>query len=69
VITSTCKPIARLTWVSKGAILRDADVYCEAGCQYLIFMENNKPIAANALVQGGIDFFNNIISQVSKTKK
>jgi hypothetical protein len=32
-------------------------------------MENNKPVAANAMVQGGIEFFNNIISQVSKPKE
>lgn len=68
-ITKVCQPIARLTWVSEGTIAREADVYCEPGCQYFLFMENNQPIAANAMVQGGIDFFNNIISQVSKPKE
>ncbi len=68
-ITKTCQPIARLTWIAKGTILKEADVYCEIGCQYLLFMENNKPVAANAMVQGGIEFFNNIISQVSKPKE
>jgi hypothetical protein len=65
-ITKVCQPIGRLTWIAKGAILKEADIYFESGCQYFVFMENNKPIAANAMVQGGIDFFNNILSQVSK---
>lgn len=69
VITKTCKPIARLSFISKGSIVHDADVYCDTGCQYLLFMKNNTPVAANAMTQGGIDFFNNIISQVSKTKQ
>ncbi len=68
-ITKVCQPIARLTWVSNGTIAREADVYCEPGCQYFLFMENNQPVAANAMIQGGIDFFNNITSQVTKPKE
>ena len=68
-ITKVCQPIARLTWVSQGTIAKEADVYFESGCQYFLFIENNQPIAANAMVQSGIDFFNNIISQVSKPKE
>lgn len=68
-ITKVCQPIARLTWLSNGTIAREADVYCEPGCQYFLFMENNQPIAANAMVQGGIEFFNNITSQVTKPKE
>jgi hypothetical protein len=68
-ITQACQPIGRLTWIANGAILKEADIYCETGCQYFVFMENNKPIAANAMVQRGIDFFNNIISQVTAPKE
>lgn len=68
-ITKNCQPLGRLTWVSKGAILKEADLYCEEGCRYFLFMENNKPTAANAMVPAGIDFFNGIISQVSPPKK
>ena len=69
VITKTCKPIARLSFISKGSILHDADVYYDTGCHYFLFMKNNMPVAANAMAQGGIDFFNNIISQVSKPQQ
>jgi hypothetical protein len=67
-ITATCQPLGRLTWMAKGSIIKEADIYCEEGCQYLLFIENNKPVAANALQQAGVDFFKNIISQVEKQK-
>lgn len=65
-ITKQCKAIARLSWMAAGEIIREADVFIEDGCQYLMFMESNKPAAANSLSQGGIDFFKNIISQVQQ---
>lgn len=68
-ITKVCQPIGRLTWIANGAIIKEADIYFETGCQYFVFMENNLPVAANAMVQSGIDFFNNIISQVTKPKE
>ena len=37
------------------------------GCEYLLFMEDSKPVAANAMSQAGIQFFKNIISQVEQT--
>jgi len=67
-ITAACQPLGRLTWMAKGSIIKEADIYCEEGCQYLLFIENNKPVAANALQQAGVDFFKNIISQVEKQK-
>ncbi len=68
-ITADCKPIGRLSWMSNGSIIREADVYCAPGCEYLLFIEDNKPLAANAMVQAGVDFFKNIMSQVDKVKK
>jgi hypothetical protein len=68
-ITADCKPLGRLSWMSEGVIIREADIYCEPGCEYLLFIEDNKPLAANAMVQAGVDFFKNIMSQVDKVKK
>lgn len=65
-ITTACKPLGRLSWMSKGSILKEADIFIDEGCQYLLFMEGQAPVAANALSQGGIDFFKNIISQVQQ---
>ena len=63
-VTARCNPLGRLAWLAGGAILREADVYVGNGCNYLLFIENNKPIAANALANEAVEFFNNIISQV-----
>ncbi len=66
-ITTECKSIARISWISDGAIIREADVHLADGCEYLLFMEDSKPVAANAMSQAGIQFFRNIISQVEQT--
>ena len=68
-ITGNCKPLGRLTWLQQGTILREADVYCDTGCEYLLFMQDNKPLAANAMGPAGVAFFKNIISQVEKQKQ
>jgi hypothetical protein len=67
--TSPCAAIGRLTWMSKGEIIKEADVHVADGCTYLVFMENSKPVASNALSVEGISFFRNIINQVSKFKQ
>ena len=68
-ITAKCQPLGRLSWMAQGTIIREADIYCETGCQYLLFIQDNKPVAANAMQQGGVDFFKNIISQVEKQRQ
>lgn len=68
-ITKTCQPVGRLSWMDDGVIIREADVYAEEGCAYLLFMESNQPVAANAMSTEGLQFFTNIISQVAKQKK
>ncbi len=68
-ITANCKPLGRLTWMQQGNIIREADVYCDPGCEYLLFMQDNKPFAANAMGPAGVAFFKNVISQVEKQKQ
>lgn len=69
VINTGCKALGRMSWMSKGVIMQEADVYCATGCTYLIFMKDNKPVAANALELAGVEFFKNILSQVEKNKQ
>ena len=68
-ITAKCEPVGRLTWMAQGKILREADVYCDTGCEYFVFMENNKPAYTNAIGMAGVAFFKNVMSQVAPTKK
>jgi len=68
-INKTCKPLGRLSWISDGVIVREADFYNDSLCHYFIFMENNQPVAANVMAESGIQFFENIISQVQQRQK
>jgi hypothetical protein len=67
-INTPCKALGRLSWISKGAIVKEADIYCDTGCQYFIFMTDNKPVAANAMSESGVVFFNQILSQAAQQR-
>jgi hypothetical protein len=69
IITHSCKPLGRLSWLSQGVIVREADIFSDTGCQYLLFMVDNKPVAANALSESGIQFFQQILTQVQQQQK
>lgn len=68
-INNNCKSIGRLSWLAEGVIVKEADIYIDSLCHYFIFMENNKPVAANEMSQLGVDFFTNIITQVQQRQK
>jgi hypothetical protein len=68
-VTVKCPPLGRLAWMSEGVIIREADVFQGNGCNYLLFMENNQPVAANALANEGVQFFTSIISQVNQKQQ
>ena len=69
IMSSPCKALGRLSWISQGVIIKEADIYSDTGCQYLIFMKENQPVAANALSESGVQFFNQILSQVQQQPK
>lgn len=68
IINAPCKSLGRLSWISKGVIVKEADIYVDTGCQYFIFMQDNKPVAANAMSESGVAFFNQIISQAAQQR-
>jgi hypothetical protein len=65
-MTQKCNPLGRLSWMAKGVIIREADIFIGPGCQYLLFIENGKPVAANVMAPAGVEFFQNIIRQVEQ---
>ena len=69
VLNASCKAWGRLSWISDGKIVREADFYNDSLCHYFIFMENNKPVAANAMAESGRLFFENIVSQVQQRQQ
>jgi len=69
IIANNCKPLGRLSWISQGVIVQEADIYVNTGCQYMIFMKNNQPVAANAMSESGVEFFNQIMNQAQSKGK
>ncbi|HJW30871.1 MAG TPA: hypothetical protein VJ508_16670 [Saprospiraceae bacterium] len=59
----SCKAIGRLSWISEGKIVREADFYLGDNCHYLVFMEHNQPVFANDMGKEGVEFFTNIMNQ------
>lgn len=68
IMNNPCKALGRLSWISKGTIVKEADIYSDTGCQYFIFMKDNKPVAANAMAESGTIFFNQIITQAAQQR-
>ena len=65
-INKSCKPRGRLTFMSDGVIINEADFYVDSLCNYFVFMKNNQPVAANVMQETGIGFFKNIMQQVQQ---
>ena len=61
-----CKPMGRIAYLIKGDIVAEADFYCNDECQYMVFLVDNKPTYINALSTNGVNFFQNILSQIDK---
>ena len=61
-----CKPMGRISYMIEGEIIAEGDFYCTDDCTYILFMEDNKPKYANVLSTNGVQFFQNILSQIQK---
>ena len=60
---SSCPSMARQSWNSGGAIIKEANVHIDSTCAYLVFVEKEQPVAQNAMEAPGQDFFRSVISQ------
>lgn len=59
-IKKQCKSIGRISFMSKGVIIAEAEMYYGAdNCNYFVFLEENKPKYANQMSQVGVDFYAN----------
>ena len=61
---SNCTPTGRISFMIKGDITAEADVYLSQGCTYFAFLKDGKIIYVNEMTPDGINF----ISQVKKTE-
>src|SRR5690606_23028904 len=62
----TCPAVARLSWLSDGAFIKEANVHIDAQCAYLVFVEKEQPVAMNAMDPVGSEFFRSIIQQATQ---
>ena len=69
IITRTCEPVGRLSWISGGKIIKEADFYIGEGCNHFVFMENGQAVYKNAMDPAGVQFFQTIMSQVKPPDK
>jgi hypothetical protein len=58
-----CKPVARMSFQVKGEIRQEADVYIDEGCQYVLWMKDNKPVYINPISPQGAMFFQQIVTR------
>jgi hypothetical protein len=63
IITGKCEPVGRLSWISGGKIIKEADFYIGDGCNHFVFFENGQPVYKNAMGLEGVQFFQTIMSQ------
>jgi len=57
-----CNPIGRIFFQAQGETIAEADLYLGENCNYYLFMVDNKPAYANALLPQGIKFYENLLA-------
>lgn len=58
-----CPAIGRLTILSKGKIIREADIHVQGTtCAYFTVIENKKPVGTCLISPAGLKFFDSLIS-------
>lgn len=60
-----CKPVGRVFFVANGEGLTEADFYLGNICNYFIFYENGKKVAANLMTPKGEEFLKGTIKRVN----
>jgi len=68
-IPANCKPVGRQMFMSKGEMLAEADLYFNGACQFLVFVEKEKPVSGSTFNQRGIDFYNQVFTQAKGVNK
>jgi hypothetical protein len=64
-----CPAIGRLTYLSKGKIIREADIHFQGiGCAYFTIIENKKPVGTCLISPEGLKFFDSLIASYQPSK-
>lgn len=68
-INDRCPLLGSMLFYQNGEIALEANIYYSQGCNYFVFMEDNKPKYANFMTPSGISFFKDIMDKFSKMQK
>ncbi len=60
-----CQPVGRVFFVANGEELIEADFYLGNVCNYFLFYQKGKQVAANLMTPKGEEFLKNTIKQVN----
>lgn len=64
-----CPAIGRLTYLSKGKIIREADIHFQGtACAYFTIIENKNPVGTCTISPDGLKFFDSMISSYQPPK-
>jgi hypothetical protein len=64
-----CPAIGRLTYLSKGKIIREADIHVQGtACAYFTLIENKKPVGTCLISPDGLKFFDSLIGSYQPPK-
>lgn len=68
-INDNCQPLGRVLFYQNAEIALEAIIYYSQGCNYFVFVENNKPKYANYMTSTGVNFFKDILANFAKMQK
>ncbi len=62
-------PFGFVSFLGKGEVLAEADIFFETGCTYLIFRENNQYAYTCAMPNQGIQFINQMVKTQQESNR
>lgn len=68
-IPAGSKAICRQIWQIDGEVILEVDVHYGDLGNFFVFIENNKPVYANKMTDGGVGFFGQVIRQAMSQVK
>ena len=68
-LNKACKSIGRVIYQQSGETLVEAELFMSEGCQYFLFLDDNKPKYGNLMTDEGIQFYNGAIKQAQEMRQ
>lgn len=63
-----CASIARVSFMSNGEIIEEAEMHLSDDCAAFVFLENGKPAYAHNMSQNGVAFFGSMVNNAMQQR-